>query len=513
MKFYRFAAVFGLTFICATRLASPVLAETRHPLPGGTSFSNFGVGNFDGNPDNGPEIVAATSSGTLRAFRSDASTLWEAKTPNARCGPAGNRLHSSPAVADLNGDGIDDVVVGYGGIATSGCDGGVVAFDGTNGKRLWNLGLRGFAQKQRFGARWHTVFSTPAIADVDGDGKPEIAFGSFDRNVYLLNSNGQVRWFYNAADTIWSSPAFADTDGDGKLELIAATDISGNKRLKPITTDGGYLYAFKTDNRDKKRVFFRDKSLYLWQTHVDQVPYSSPVIADVIAGNPGAEVIIASGCFFPQRSRIKRGNWIKIFSLRTGKTLRTIRTLDCSSGSVAVGDILGNGRKQIVHLSPARMGSSQLMAFDPETGATIWSAVPRAQGKNNRTAGSFQSPIIADVNKDGKQEVVLAHRQSLLFFAGESGQSLPCDGTACKEGELVVGRDLSRVTPGVVDLSGDGELDLLINVSGKDAAVVSWQLSGEVFAAPPGEEPDARQGAEPEWPMWRGGPDRSGTVD
>jgi len=504
---FRQLALFSLV-ICATT----ALAETRFALPSGSSFSNFAAGNLDGVTENGSELVAATNNGVLTAYLSNGSQLWSQGTPNSNCGGRTNRLHSSPSLADLNGDGIDDVVIGYGGVGSSGCDGGVIAFNGKDGGTLWTFSLKRFAKKEKFGARWHTVFSTPAIDDTDGDGKPEIAFGSFDRNVYLLNSDGSVRWYYNAADTIWSSPAFADIDGDGQLELLAATDISANKRLRPVTKDGGFIYAFKTAAKEKKkRVYFRDSSLYHWQTYVDQVPYSSPVIAEVIPSNTGQELIIASGCFFPQRSRIKKGNAIRIFSLQTGKLLRSLTTQSCSSGSVAVGDLLGTGKKAVVHLSPAGKsgdGLSRLMAFDPDSSSLLWSVVPRSFGKNHSGAGSFQSPIIADVNADGIQEVVLAHGKSILFFDGRNGNIVPCSGTSCTAGELGAGGDVSRATPGLTDLDGDGLLDLLVSAS-SSPAIVSWKLVGEVFNITP---PEALGAPQPEWPAWRGGYHRSGRI-
>src|SRR5690606_25084990 len=153
------------------------------------------------------------------------------------------------------------------------CDGGVVAYRGSDGKERWRFSTKRFARKARFGTNHHTVYSTPALADTNGDGTLEIGFGSFDRNVYLLTASGRVRWYYNAADTVFSSPAFVNVDSDRHLEMVIGTDISRNRALRPPTRDGGNLYALKTrrPRGRSKRISFRDRRAYAWLRPLDQV--------------------------------------------------------------------------------------------------------------------------------------------------------------------------------------------------------------------------------------------------
>ncbi len=123
------------------------------------------------------------------------------------------------------------MVVGYGGFGGAVCGGGVVAYRGSDGAMLWHFDLKRFSKREHFYARLHSVFSSPAVADVDGDGKMEVGFGAFDRNIYLLNADGTLRWYYHAADTVWSSPAFADVNADGKLEMIIGSDMTQNLNM------------------------------------------------------------------------------------------------------------------------------------------------------------------------------------------------------------------------------------------------------------------------------------------
>lgn len=485
-------------------------------LSNNSSFSNPVVANLDGDNTNGSEIVVASSDGNVQAFTNELTPIWNSQTPNFNCGSRGNRLHSSPAIFDLNRDGIDDVVIGYGAPGRDRCDGGVVAFNGVDGAKLWEFALKAFGKKEKFGSVLYGVFGTPAIADTTGQGDIAIGFGAYDRNVYLLNADGSVRWYYNAADTSWSSPAFADINGDGRKELVAATDISGNKRLKPITKDGGILYAFDSRPRAVKRIGFRQKGGFLWKQEMDQVLFSAPVVAELDSKNPGIEIAIASGCFFPQNSRDKRGKWIKILSAQTGIVLRTIPTQACSSGSVAVGDILGVGQNSIIHISPAGSGNSQsnLSAYNPESGELLWSKTPMVNGRNQGDFGNFQSPAIADLDGDGIGDVLVSHLNSLLVLKGSTGEKLSCSATStssCKDGEVAAGVTLNRNSPLVADLKGDGKLAVIVSQSyGAGLLKVFRNISDNYTLVPP--PPTAGLVNRIWWRGWRGGAARDGAL-
>ena len=198
-------------------------------LSGSTiTYSSPAAANLDNDISNGLEVVIAGEDGTLYAYYANGEILWQTTLPNVSCSNPGrgNKTLSTPAIGDLDDNGVLSIVIGYGGISSRGCDGGIAVFNGVTGILEWKFSIKAFSESQQYGTRSYSVFSTPALADTDGDGKLEIGFGSFDRNVYLLEHDGSVRWYYNAADTVWSSAAFADINGDGRLELIIGTDIT-----------------------------------------------------------------------------------------------------------------------------------------------------------------------------------------------------------------------------------------------------------------------------------------------
>lgn len=478
------------------------------------SSTNPLIAEIDGDSSNGKEIAVASRNGTVTVLKRDGTTLWSAYTPNYGCARTSDsdKVYSSPAAGDLNQDGANDLVLGYGGYAsgredTAACHGGVVAFDGRSGQILWNLDLGKFAKKQHFFSFFPSVYSTPAIADVNGDGKLEIAFGSLDRNVYLLNYLGKVLFYYLAADTIFSSPAFANVNNDTLLDLIIGTDISGNNALKPPTKDGGNVYALSFDKANFKRrktkpyrCYFRDDDCVVWMTPVNQVVQSAPVIADFVSSVAGEEVAIGTGCYFGK----ELGKKILVLNLSSGSVLRTLQTTACMTSSVAAGDVDGDGLSEVIalvsgHASFGGDGTSKLVVYDAESGSVQWQA-----SLENSSYSHNDAAIASDLDGNGSLEIMVSDKKQIKVYEGSTGELLSCDNSDCSaEAELEVSG--SSTVPAAGDLDGDGDLELV----GSSGAVFAWGgfagvLNSQSGPHPPNSSPSA---------MWRIDSSRKGNVD
>lgn len=497
-------------------------------IPGaGAAYNSVAVYDIDGNPENGLEIIHAGTDGTVSAVSASGEVLWTSSTPTCRSASDSNQTLSSPAVGELFGDGLPYVVIGYGGVATSrGCPGGVIAFNALTGKKRWNFNVKRYDKVERYWAFSNTVVSTPALADVDGNGTLEIGFGSFDRKVYLLDARGKPIFDLVVADTVWSSATFVDTDNDGTLEMVIGTDISRNDKLVPPTKDGGMVYALRTSFTRKYRkaktrgdqgrfrktmnFWFRDPEVILWSRYLPQAVYSAPSVGEVLESSSGPEIVVGSGCFFPQSSNDKDGKWVKILSSQTGEVLQTLKTSACTEASPALGDINGDGKNEVVitengSSSIGGDGSSRVTAWIPESGEVLWSTIPKDAGGNQEWGAHFQSPIIADLDKNGSQEVIVSNQSALVVLEGSTGTHLTCAQKGCNDGLPRLKTGGSNGTPTVADINQDGQNDLLLSSDkGSSGAIYVW-TDLEELASTPGTLDSARL----DWPTWRGNVARS----
>lgn len=145
-------------------------------------------------------------------------------------------IWSSPAIADLNGDGLLDVIVGSGQNFATGDSTKLYAITPATASPVpgWPQVLGSFTTP------------SPAVADVDGNGRLTVVEATSGGWIYAFNSDGTLRWQSCALNfsscpidpryaSVISSPVIADVDGDGIAEVLYV----GERQLKVLDARTG----------------------------------------------------------------------------------------------------------------------------------------------------------------------------------------------------------------------------------------------------------------------------------
>jgi hypothetical protein len=169
-----------------------------------------------------------TDAGALRVWSGSDGSLLQVSRGEAAGDQFG--LAASP-VSDLDGDLLDDLFVGAPYTDTAGANGGTVyALTGATGIELWRA--NGNAARSQFG------FSVTALADVDGDGVPELVVGAPSDDSAGTNAGAvQVRagrdgsLLYERLGDVafvelgWNVAPAGDVTGDGVEDFAVAANF------------------------------------------------------------------------------------------------------------------------------------------------------------------------------------------------------------------------------------------------------------------------------------------------
>ena len=318
-------------------------------------------------------------------------------------------------VADINGDGAQDIVVGYGSE--------VRIFDHSG-----NM-LPGWPRTVDPEHQNDVTQVSPAVGDLDGDGIPEIvaATGRAPK-VFIWHADGTLL------------PGWPRNIG-GMFDAVAIDDINGDHVNEVIATDWfGRVKAF-----DKSGQFLPG-----WPKDVAPGAILSPACIGDLDGD-GQKEIVVQDTFHGDLYVLSSGGAIKPgWPKHVSASLRFIYP--------ALGDLDGDGKREIVVPTP----DGKVYAFNSDG-----SSVPGWPQTTNLT--DVHSPAIGDLDGDGKPEVVVAAQGNGCFGCSAFLHAWRGNGTALPNWPVEINdtRFSSTVgAPALADIDGDGKADVIVGGNG-----------------------------------------------
>jgi hypothetical protein len=391
-------------------------------LAHGAIMGSVAVGDVAGTGE--PQVIAADLEGRVYAW--DASGRrrpgFPVSTDPERSRPADRSednvvdrgIFGAPALGDLDGDGVLDIVV-------AAMDQHVYAWKG-NGAPVpgWPVLARDRDRPAPQGAR---IVSSPALGDLDGDGGLDVVVGTNEiygtsGRLYAFARDGALREGWPAkvpslspagpdvlplvGQGVPSAPALADVDGDGRLEVgIAAVAGAGVF----FRADGRRFLRLATGPRDfGPDSPARDGPSFFALTSGAFGDLDGDGALDYAAGTAGLRAGL-SALFTSWRLPVE--HHLSAWNARTGAYLPAfpVRMDDYQFFvSPAIADLDGDGRPEVV----------------TGTGGYLVHAVDH-RGREPEGWPKFTghwlaaTPAVGDVDGDGKLEVVIPSREGSLF--------------------------------------------------------------------------------------------------
>ncbi len=263
--------------------------------------------------------------------------------------------------------------------------------------------------------------ASPAVADIDGDGREELVVIPWDGapSMYVLDVESlETRWTLPLPSGAWARPVVAPARAPAEDPVIVVSLLDGATMVIDATTRA-----------------------VSWSRVTAETHAVAPAVADV-DGDGALELVVASP---------STGDLVCLDLLR-GDERWSRSGVGGERASPRVADVDGDGALEIVSAS-ARGG---LFVLDGR-GRARWRFRPRPRDEEQPPAST--SPVIVDLDGDGHLEIVAA-------FAGLGLYALDAATGALRWRYDTVGAATIEAEPVPVDVEGDGLLELVIADNG-----------------------------------------------
>ena len=329
---------------------------SKQVLPPNSSSTSPAIADLDG--DGSLEIVLFAAqefnNNGLRAsdlyvyaFDKNGNEKWKHKWSKPNRGHCVRPHNDPPVIGDMNKDGIADIVT---------TEDEIVIVDGKNGAEL--------SRKPLTGQEWCSLRHYSAVADLDADGTNELVLGG-----------GGIWVFDNMGNRLWHKATGA--------EAFTISDIDKDGRAELVTPTYNAIYAYDGKTGTEKR-----RQPTSWR------PYEGSIAATTsydVNGFPA----------FVMATNAVTNNTVLVDATLATKWSKPIPLSPYASNDnpsqIALADLLGQGRPQLITRSPMRSFGIQ----DLVTGE--WVDYMHLYGWGYHGG----APIPADIDGDGKGDVLI----------------------------------------------------------------------------------------------------------
>ncbi|WP_254272040.1 PQQ-binding-like beta-propeller repeat protein [Haloarcula marina] len=261
--------------------------------------------------------------------------------------------------------------------------------------------------------RWRVPLSTygygkPAVGDVTGDGTPELVTSDIAGTLVVADGNGTAVWRRDTNMTVWAAPRVVDADGDDETEVVV----------------GG----------DEAVVVYESNGTERWRTEASATTLAVGSDGTILTGTTGTLMALDGA---------------------TGERLWTVDVAGTPRLHDA-GDADDDGRTEVY----AGVAGGTVLAVDTATGETDWRT---SLGGGERQA--TYAPRLADVDGDGGDEVVaLTNGGTVAVLDGRTGEE-----RAAYERSVPIWTFVTAA-----DLDGDGGAEVLVRYGDGRVVALDW---------------------------------------
>lgn len=369
------------------------------------------------------------------------------------------------------------------------------------------------------------VFGSPAIADLNKDGKAEIVVpvekeeGNKQTSLFVLSSDGALIWDFTSESGISSSPTIADLNGDGGMEIVFGTNggevyaLDGPTgrtlwkfenpasffRSSPLVydADGDKSNEVYIGSRDGVYAFDGKSGVQEWMYPTGGEVSSSPTVGEldgdagleiafgsedgvlyVLNGDGGlswhlvlgAGVIYSSLAITPDKKLVigmTDGKLLIIENKKVKASYNTGASIGGSPGFAMIGGkvviVSGSSAEEDLHGVYMKNPNNKIFGLDT-AGKALWEL-------STDGWSVFSSPALADVDRDGKVEAIVGSREGRLYVIDAE--------TGTLEWSYLGGTGL-YASPALADVDADGDLEIL----------VAYRFSNQVTLLDSPDKPD-----------------------